>query len=220
MYSYIYNDLESFQNGVDTIVDGCTTYGSTPTASTPSSIITAISNIYTNRYNTGVTDTKKGNATAAQVLSGKTFTNASSVNISGTMTNNGAVSKTFTPRASSQTYTIPKGYHNGSGKVTVNAASLQPTSVKTVFTSSTATWDGSATKSGFVVGKITIITAYMISTGSDRYIKISSGMTLLKSNCTFHGDYRQYIFIGIATSTSITLSMYGQNMIEFGCYLA
>ena len=70
------------------------------------------------------------------------------------------------------------------------------------------------------MGKITIITAYMISTGSDRYIKISSGMTLLKSNCTFHGDYRQYIFIGIATSTSITLSMYGQNMIEFGCYLA
>ena len=38
------------------------------------------------------------------------------------MTNNGAISKTITPSASSQTYTIPAGYHNGSGKVTVNAA--------------------------------------------------------------------------------------------------
>ena len=39
------------------------------------------------------------------------------------MTNNGAISKTITPSASTQSYTIPKGYHNGSGKVTVNAAS-------------------------------------------------------------------------------------------------
>lgn len=66
----------------------------------------------------------KGTAVASDVLSGKTFTNASSVNISGTMTNNGAVSITITPNASSQSYTIPKGYHNGSGKVTVNAANI------------------------------------------------------------------------------------------------
>ena len=42
------NDLVSFQNGVDTIVDGCTTYGSTPTASTPSSIVNSIKAIYNN----------------------------------------------------------------------------------------------------------------------------------------------------------------------------
>ena len=37
------------------------------------------------------------------------------------MKNNGAVSKTITPSSSSsQTYTIPAGYHNGSGKVTVS----------------------------------------------------------------------------------------------------
>ena len=53
IYNYLNNDLESFQNGVDQIVDGCTTYGSTPTNNTPNSIVTAISNIYTNRYNTG-----------------------------------------------------------------------------------------------------------------------------------------------------------------------
>ena len=41
-----------------------------------------------------------------------------------TITNQGAVTKTFTPSASSQSYTIPKGYHNGSGKVTCNAKTL------------------------------------------------------------------------------------------------
>ena len=30
------------------------------------------------------------------------------------------MSKTITPGASAQTYTIPVGYHNGSGKITVN----------------------------------------------------------------------------------------------------
>ena len=52
----IYNDLDSFQNGVDTIYNSCTTYGSTPTSSTPNAIVTAISNIYTNRYNSGYND--------------------------------------------------------------------------------------------------------------------------------------------------------------------
>ena len=53
IFSLFYNDLDSFQNGVDSIVDKCTSCGSTPTSSTPNDIITAIQNIYTNRYNTG-----------------------------------------------------------------------------------------------------------------------------------------------------------------------
>ena len=61
-----------------------------------------------------------GTASNAQVLSGYTFSNNSTVGASGTMPNNGAVSKTITPSASAQTYTIPSGYHNGSGKVTVS----------------------------------------------------------------------------------------------------
>ena len=100
----LYNDLDSFQNGVDTIVDGCTTYGSTPSSNTPSAIVTSIQNIYNNRYNAGVTATKKGTAVASNVLSGKTFTNSSSVGISGTMTNNGAKTATLNCGGS---YTIP-----------------------------------------------------------------------------------------------------------------
>ena len=52
-----------------------------------------------------------GNAVEADVLSGKTFSNASTASLTGTMPNNGAV--TVTPSTSSQT--IAAGYHNGSG---------------------------------------------------------------------------------------------------------
>ena len=55
-----------------------------------------------------------GNATAADVLTGKTFSNAVGIGIAGAMVNNGAVSGIATP---SQPYTIPEGYHNGSGIV-------------------------------------------------------------------------------------------------------
>ena len=56
-----------------------------------------------------------GNAQPADVLSGKTFSNASGIDKTGTMVNRGAVSETI---AGGQTYTIPVGYHNGSGTVT------------------------------------------------------------------------------------------------------
>ena len=55
-----------------------------------------------------------GDALPAEVLSGKTFTNDNGAQ-TGTMTNNGAVSQTL---SGGQTYTIPAGYHNGSGIVT------------------------------------------------------------------------------------------------------
>ena len=56
-----------------------------------------------------------GNAVEADVLAGKTFSNSSGTGKTGTMTNRGAVSETI---AGGQTYTIPAGYHNGSGTVT------------------------------------------------------------------------------------------------------
>lgn len=56
-----------------------------------------------------------GDALAADVLTGKTFSNADGVGLSGSMPNNGAVSQTIAAGAS---YTIPEGYHNGSGVLT------------------------------------------------------------------------------------------------------
>ena len=49
---------ENFQDGCDTIVAGCTTYGATPTSNSPTDIVNAIKKIYTDRYNSGLGDKK------------------------------------------------------------------------------------------------------------------------------------------------------------------
>ncbi len=79
-----------------------------------------------NDLNTQIADLKDkqstGNATVADVLEGKTFSNSSSVGLIGTMPNKGAINQTLNAGGS---YTIPAGYHNGSGKVTVNSLASQ-----------------------------------------------------------------------------------------------
>ncbi len=79
-----------------------------------------------NDLNTQIAELQKkqatGNATVADVLSGKTFSNSSSVGLTGTMANRGAINQTLNAGGS---YTIPAGYHNGSGKVTANSLSSQ-----------------------------------------------------------------------------------------------
>ena len=59
-----------------------------------------------------------GDAQPSEVISGKTFENSNGPQ-TGTMPNNGAVSGTATPTTP---YTIPAGYHNGSGTVSVSGA--------------------------------------------------------------------------------------------------
>lgn len=64
------------------------------------------------------TATSDATATAANILSGKTAY-ISSGKTTGTMKNNGAVTGTISTKAG--TYTIPSGYHSGSGKVSISS---------------------------------------------------------------------------------------------------
>lgn len=62
-------------------------------------------------------DTSEDTAVVAEVLSGKTF-HARGAALTGTMANNGAVSGTISTKAG--TYTVPIGYHDGSGSVKIS----------------------------------------------------------------------------------------------------
>lgn len=59
-------------------------------------------------------------ATAETVLTGKVFVTKSGGVVAGTMSNNGGVVANFTGLTpATSTYTIPKGYHDGTGKVSL-----------------------------------------------------------------------------------------------------
>ena len=70
-----------------------------------------------NKGSSGGTDVSGVTATAGDVLSGKVIVNSSGQEVTGTMPNNGAVSQTVTANGD---VSIAEGYHNGSGKITVN----------------------------------------------------------------------------------------------------
>ena len=64
-------------------------------------------------------DVSSVTAAAGDVLATKTFVASDGTVTAGTMTNNGSVSKTLDATTSNQTYTVPVGYHSGSGTVSI-----------------------------------------------------------------------------------------------------
>lgn len=65
-------------------------------------------------------DVSSVTAAASDVLTGKIFVTADGEVTAGEMINNGAVSAAF-DGLTTPAYTIPRGYHNGSGKITLTA---------------------------------------------------------------------------------------------------
>lgn len=140
-----------------------------------------------------------GDAGAGNVLSGKTFTSSAGLKVSGTMTNQGAKTTSLNCGGS---YTIPAGYHNGSGKITVNSLASQ--------TSATAV-AGNVVKDKtlWVNGsKITgTLTAYTGSTNRKTFSPSSSSQTW-KIPWGYH-DGNGYITVN-AASTGASSMIWGQ----------
>ena len=68
--------------------------------------------------NTYDSDTSDDTAAVAEILAGKTA-HARGTLLTGTMPNNGAVTGVISSKT--EQYTIPQGYHDGSGKVSIDA---------------------------------------------------------------------------------------------------
>lgn len=87
-------------------------------------------------------------ATAADVLTGKKIVDATGAVVEGEMTNNGGVAATLDATANKQSYTVPQGYHDGTGKVTITLEEKSATPTKSSQTI--------APTAGKVLSKVTV----------------------------------------------------------------
>lgn len=123
----------------------------------------------------------EGTAAPSDILEGKTAYSKSS-KITGTMANRGAVDESITTQGGS--YTIPAGYHNGSGKVTASISAGAITSGSGTASASDPSYNSSTGKfvqtlSGSVASPIVSTAGYVsASTGTKNTNSISGSKSL------------------------------------------
>ena len=134
-------DAESYRTQAKTV---------TPTKKqqsvTPDAGYYALESVTVNAIPENYHDVSSVTAGVADVLTGKVFVTATGVVTPGEMVNNGAVDKTLD--VTTITYTVPKGYHSGSGKVklVLEAKSITPSKTAQEVTPTT----------GKVLSKVTV----------------------------------------------------------------
>lgn len=110
----------------------------TPTKSqqniTPDSGYYGLSDVTVSAIPENFQDISGVTATAADVLANKVIITSDGETVAGTMPNNGAVSKTLDATTSNQSYTIPAGYHNGKGAVSISLEEKSATPTKSAQT--------------------------------------------------------------------------------------
>lgn len=84
----------------------------------PDSGYYGLSSVTVNAIPDAYQDVSAVTAAAADVLANKIFVDKTGAQVAGTMPNNGAVTASI-DGLTVTSYTIPKGYHNGSGKVSL-----------------------------------------------------------------------------------------------------
>lgn len=105
----------------------------TPTKASQDIVATngkVLSKVTVNPIPDNFVDTTDATATPEQILEGESAY-IGSVKVEGTMVNNGAVNSTLDATNGKQTYTIPEGYHNGEGKVSIVLEQKTATPTKT-----------------------------------------------------------------------------------------
>lgn len=117
-----YTVPKGYHNGLGSVSIILESKTATPTTSSQSITPTAgkvLSAVTVNAIPSAYQDVSNVTATAANVLSGDVFVDSTGAEVTGTMTNRGAVSKTLDATTNNQSYTVPAGYHNGSGTVSI-----------------------------------------------------------------------------------------------------
>lgn len=140
---------------------------------------------------TGSVDLSGITATADDILAGKKSVNTSGDEITGTMTNRGAWT---TSKTSNGDVTIPAGYHNGNGKVTVNVSTtvasgeLDTPTVSFDTTTGMFTTTAKVKTSGYISTSDTKTASYTISNkylgGTYTPTKASRTIALTGKYCT------------------------------------